>query len=225
MRKLCILLCLLLLVAGCGQKAAEGGQIAYLPTETGASGPAGSASAVPVATAAPLFTAVPTQAPAPAPTCTPAPTPTPAPTFTPAPTAVPLEFTLRQYVSAMTDREKIGQLVMFGFSGTNSVSGEFAKIMTEYAIGNVILYGNNISRGDKDGGFDRCARLTGDIRAHAATDIPLLISLDVEGGSVTRFRWRNKIASPYAYTCQSSISVIQIKIFHRNHIPYTMIRF
>ena len=188
MKKLCILLCLLFLLVGCGGKE-TGGPIAYIPAETSASGPTAGNTDAPQATAAPLFTPEPTEAP------TPVPTPPPTPTPTPEPTPVPVEVKLRQYVATMTDREKIGQLVMFGFSGTNAVSDEFARIMADYAIGNVILYGPNISRYDKDGGFDRCAKLTEDIRAHNATDIPLLISTDVEGGSVTRFRWRTKIQS------------------------------
>ena len=188
MKKLCILFCLLLLLVGCGGKE-TGGPIAYIPTETSASGPMASNTDAPQATAAPLFTPEPTDTP------TPVPTPTPAPTPTPEPTPVPVEVKLRQYVAAMTDREKIGQLVMFGFTGTKAVSGEFSAIMKDYAIGNVILYGANISRNDRDGGFDRCDKLTKDIRAHSVSHIPLLISIDVEGGGVTRFRWRNETRS------------------------------
>ena len=182
MKRLWILLCLLLLLMGCGGQAADG-TITYVPSET--AGRPGQVTAA--ATAAPLFTVAPTPAPTPEPTATPESTPTPEPT------PVPMEVRLRGYVAGMTDREKIGQLVMFGFSGTKSVSSEFGKIMADYAVGNVILYGQNISRDDRDGGFDRCAQLTQDIRAHSATNIPLLVSIDVEGGTVTRFRWRNKI--------------------------------
>ena len=190
MKRLKILLCLLLLLMGCGPKEAADGQIVYIPAQTAAA-----ATVSPGApTAGPLFTPAPTDTPSP----TPAPTPTPEPTPTPAPTPVPMEVKLRSYVAGMTDKEKIGQLVMFGFAGTNAVSSEFAKIMTEYAVGNVILYGANISRGDKDGGFDRCAKLTKDIRAHMAGPIPPLISIDVEGGKVTRFRWQNKLLSAHA---------------------------
>ena len=183
MKKLCILLGLLFLLVGCGGRGTDG-PIAYIPHETPQSG---MVTAAP--TAAPLFTPAPTRAPTPEPTSTPEPTPTPTPT------PVPAEVRLRQYVAAMTDREKIGQLVMFGFSGTNTVSSEFAKIMADYSVGNVILYGANISRDDKDGGFDRCAKLTADINAHNVTGLPLLISIDVEGGTVTRFRWRTKTLS------------------------------
>ena len=189
MKKLGSLICLLLLLMGCGGKAADG-KIAYVPVET--DDHPGLVTAAPAATAAPLFTAAPTPAP------TPEPTPTPTPTPTPEPTPVPQEVRLREYVAGMSDREKIGQLVMFGFSGTRTVSAEFAKIMADYALGNVILYGQNIARDDRDGGFDRCAQLTQDIRAHNAGSIPLLISIDVEGGNVTRFRWRNKTQSAEA---------------------------
>jgi len=187
MKKLCILCCLLLLLIACGAKEPTGGPIAYIPAETGAV-PA-QATEAPDPTAAPLFTPMPTEAP------TEVPTFTPAPTATPEPTPVPMEERLRRYAAGMTDKEKIGQLVMFGFSGTRTVSGEFAGIMADYAVGNVILYGPNIVRDDRDGGFDRCAQLTADIRAHNATAVPLLISTDVEGGSVTRFRWRTRIQS------------------------------
>ena len=181
MKKLCILFALLLLM-GCGARQGTDGPIAFIPGETSAVKTAAAA-----ATAAPLFT--------PGPSASPVPTATPAPTATPTPSPVPVEVKLRQYVEGMTDKEKIGQLVMFGFSGTKAVSSEFAKIMADYAVGNVILYGANIARDDRDGGFDRCAELTKDIRAHSAASVPLLVSIDVEGGHVTRFRWRTGIVS------------------------------
>ena len=194
MKRLFILCLLMLLLVGCGEGTPSGGQIAYIPAEPTAD-LTGHVTDAPAATAAPLFTAVPTIVPTAVPTATPVPTPTPEPTPEPTATPVPVEAKLQRYVAGMTDKEKIGQLVMFGFSGTKAVSSEFAKIMADYAIGNVILYGANISRDDGDGGFDRCAKLTADVRAHNATDIPLLISTDVEGGYVTRFRWRTKTQS------------------------------
>ena len=196
MKKLCILFALLLLM-GCGARQAKDGPIAYIPDETAAHG-AGP-------TAAPLFTAAPTVAPTPVPTLTPEPTPTPTPT------PVPVSMRLREYVAAMTDKEKIGQLVMFGFAGTDTVSSEFAKIMEDYAVGNVILYGANIARDDRDGGFDRCAKLTKDVRAHSATSIPLLISIDVEGGNVTRFRWRTKLQSAQALGRQDDAEAARLQ--------------
>ena len=194
MKRLTILCCLLLLLPGCAGRAEGDGQIAYIPAETAAV----RTSPLALVTAAPLFTPAPSAAPTPEPTAAPEPTATPAPTPEPTATPVPLEEQLRAYVAAMSDQEKIGQLVMFGFSGTRTVSSEFTKIMADYAVGNVILYGSNIARDDKDGGFERCAGLTADVRAHMAVDIPPLISIDVEGGSVTRFRWRTKTLSAQA---------------------------
>ena len=195
MKRFCILCCLLVLLVGCGGRETTDGPIAYIPTVTAAADPSGGATNAPAATAAPLFTPAPTAAPTAALTATPAPTDTPVPTPAPTATPEPLEAKLRKYVAGMTDREKIGQLVVFGFNGTKAVSAEFAGIMADYAVGNVMLYGDNIARGDREGGFDRCARLTADIRAHAAGKVPPLIGIDVEGGNVTRFRWRTKTQS------------------------------
>ncbi|MBQ6235207.1 MAG: beta-N-acetylhexosaminidase [Clostridia bacterium] len=116
------------------------------------------------------------------------PTPTPRPTRSP-------EERLYAYIAGMTDAEKIGQLCMFGFSGTKEISADFRKIVQEYRIGNVILYGQNVSRTNGDGGFSQCRALTDSVRDASLSDIPLLISIDVEGGRVTRFRWKQTLFS------------------------------
>lgn len=139
-------------------------------------------------------TAVPTAAA----TDTPAPTeaiteePTAAPTPTPEPTA---EDRLRAYIAAMPVEDKIGQLCMFGFSGTKTISSEFKTILQTYRIGNVILYGQNIARTNSDGGFTQCRALSDSVREASRSEIPLLISTDVEGGSVTRFKWKKTLLS------------------------------
>ncbi len=138
------------------------------------------ASPAPVKTAAP--TPVPTEPP------------TPEPTATPAPTLSPEE-RLYQYVDTLPVEEKIGQLCMFGFAGTETISTEFKKILKEYRIGSVILYGQNMVRSNPDGGFSQCLKLTDSVRAASDSEIPLLISTDVEGGSVTRFHWRKSLLS------------------------------
>ncbi|MDO4564504.1 MAG: glycoside hydrolase family 3 N-terminal domain-containing protein [Clostridia bacterium] len=141
-------------------------------------------SALPTETARVMPTAIASFSPVPTPEATPEPSYTPEPTVQPTPSD-----TLMAYIHNMTIEERIGQLCMFGFSGTNSVSSTFASIMEEYKIGGVILYGQNISRTDSDGGFSRCASLTADICDRNPSEIPLLISTDVEGGNVTRFKW------------------------------------
>ncbi len=129
-----------------------------------------------------------TATPSPAPTEPPSKEPTATPTSAPTPVKTPSD-PLEAYIESMTIEERIGQLCMFGFSGTSSVSSAFASIMTEYKIGNVILYGQNISRTNSDGGFGQCEELVNDIVSYTSSDIPLLISTDVEGGDVTRFKW------------------------------------
>ncbi len=131
----------------------------------------------------------------PDPTPTPSPTPTPTPTPTPEPTLSPEE-RLYAYIGNMRTEEKIGQLCMFGFSGTTEISAEFREIMNDYHIGNVILYGEkNTTRSGGDGGFRKCKRLTDSIREASGSEIPLLISTDVEGGNVTRFHWSKTLLS------------------------------
>ena len=144
------------------------------------------ASASPV----PVETAAPTQTPAETPKPTPEPTeiPTPTPTLSP-------EERLMQYVASLSVEERIGQLCMFGFSGTETISAEFRKILQTYCIGNVVLYGKNVVRTDADGGFAQCRKLTDSVRNASKSEIPLLISIDVEGGSVTRFRWERSLSS------------------------------
>ena len=103
------------------------------------------------------------------------------------------------YVQALTTEEKLGQLCMFGFSGTNGVSSSFAALMEQYHIGGVALYGEtNTMRTDSDGGFARAETLCADLTAHNASTIPLVIALDVEGGNVTRFRWSPSLKSARA---------------------------
>lgn len=143
-----------------------------------------------------LNTAAPSPAETPVPTLQPTPAPTPSPSPSPSPTPEPTqEERLLAFIASMTLEEKIGQLCMFGFSGTKTVSSEFAGLMKTYNIGNVILYGQNIARGNKDGGFSQCRNLTASIRAANSSGIPLLISTDVEGGTVTRFKWKKSLES------------------------------
>ncbi len=124
---------------------------------------------------------------------TPTPTATPAVTRTPRPSATPEPTTesewIQLYVSRMSLEDKLGQLVMFGFSGTSAPSAVFTDIFEKYHVGNNILYGANIESGNADGGFEQTQKLTARLTEANVSEIPLLISTDVEGGSVVRFRW------------------------------------
>lgn len=141
-------------------------------------------------------TSAPTETPRPTATEAPTETPVPteAPTETPAPTLSPEERLMR-YVEEMSDEDKIGQLCMFGFTGTSEIDDPYAEILKTYRIGNVILFGQNMSRENADGGFSQCRALTEAAQKASGSKIPLLVSTDVEGGSVTRFRWKKSLNS------------------------------
>jgi beta-N-acetylhexosaminidase len=77
----------------------------------------------------------------------------------------------------MTLKEKVGQLFMLGFVGT-SVSKEWARVMSEYQPGGIILFSRNLES------RDQIVHLTNDLQKRATE--PLLIAIDQEGGRVSR---------------------------------------
>ena len=115
---------------------------------------------------------------------------TPEPVVTPEPEPVTQEEWAARFLATMSTEEKLGQLVMFGFTGTSDVTQAFRDLWTPYSVGNAVLYGSNIKNDNSDGGFGLCAELTKQIDERISTSIPPLIAIDVEGGSVVRFRWR-----------------------------------
>lgn len=129
------------------------------------------------------------------PVATPTATPTAAPSDTPEPTATPAiepataEEWADSYLATMSLQEKLGQMMMFGFTGTSDVSSTFREIWSSYSVGNAVLFGTNIKSTNSDGGFGLCADLTEMIAKRTGGEIPPLVSIDVEGGSVVRFRW------------------------------------
>lgn len=115
---------------------------------------------------------------------------TPEPAATPEPVPVTNEEWAARYLATMSTPEKLGQMVMFGFTGTSDVTSTFREIWEPYLVGNAVLYGSNIKSDNNDGGFALCAELTKQIDERVATTVPPLIAIDVEGGSVVRFRWK-----------------------------------
>ncbi len=78
----------------------------------------------------------------------------------------------------MNLREKIGQLFMIGFEGTE-VTGQLTELIRDFRVGGVILFKRNItSKG-------QLKKLILDIRA-IANGRPMLIAADHEGGRVFR---------------------------------------
>ena len=84
----------------------------------------------------------------------------------------------------MDIREKIGQRLVFGFPGT-TIPAEFAALVREYKIGNVILFRYNIES------LPQLARLCADIQelVRGVTGRDAFITIDQEGGMVTRLPW------------------------------------
>lgn len=123
------------------------------------------------------------------------PTPSPEASMTPEPTPSPIpipataEEWVERYMTTMSTQEKLGQLVIFGFSGTTDVQNPFREIWSNFSVGNAILYGPNVKSGNNDGGFGQTKALTAQIAQRVNKEIPPLVAIDVEGGSVVRFRW------------------------------------
>ena len=80
--------------------------------------------------------------------------------------------------SEMTSREKIGQLFMVGFMGT-TVTPELASFIRDYKPGGVILFSRNLES------VEQIVELTNDLQ-RCSPQSPLLISIDQEGGRVSR---------------------------------------
>src|SRR5262245_9565264 len=78
----------------------------------------------------------------------------------------------------MTPREKVGQLFMVGFLGT-SVTPDLASFIKEYRPGGVILFSRNLES------VEQMVDLTNDLQA-CSPHSPLVISIDQEGGRVSR---------------------------------------
>ena len=126
------------------------------------------------------------------PTATPTPkiVNTPEPAATPEPEPATQAEWVERYLATMSTQEKLGQLVMFGFTGTSDVTQTFRDLWAPNCVGNAVLYGSNIKNDNSDGGFALCADLTEKIGERVGTTVPPLIAIDVEGGSVVRFRWK-----------------------------------
>jgi len=81
----------------------------------------------------------------------------------------------------MTLEQKIGQMIMVGFNSLQ-FDGHVKELLYDYHIGNIILFSRNVAN------KDQIAGLTEEIQKNAiqATGIPAFISIDQEGGMVTR---------------------------------------
>jgi len=88
-------------------------------------------------------------------------------------------------LAEMTDEEKVGQLFIFGFDGT-TLSPEKKEFLQKNKIGGVLLLSKNIS--DEI----QLKKLVDEIQA--TNNIPLFISIDQEGGAVSRIQWDERLS-------------------------------
>lgn len=84
-------------------------------------------------------------------------------------------------IQSMTLREKVGQLVLCGFEGKEP-SAEIKELIQKHNIGGVIYFDRNVRN------VEQVARLSEDLQALAsdAGTLPLIVSIDQEGGMVAR---------------------------------------
>ena len=83
-------------------------------------------------------------------------------------------------IDQMTLEEKVGQLLVIGVEGT-SFSGEMDNLIRNYHVGGVIIMGRNVAT------TTEMLQLINDIKkANEPNKSPLFISVDEEGGRVSR---------------------------------------
>ncbi|MEC1785562.1 beta-N-acetylhexosaminidase [Schinkia azotoformans] len=86
---------------------------------------------------------------------------------------------ISEIVSGMTLNEKIGQLILAGITGT-TMDTNTRNLITQYNVGGFIFYKNNLVNPWQ------AVQLVNQIKAVNATNLPLLLSVDEEGGRITR---------------------------------------
>lgn len=88
---------------------------------------------------------------------------------------------MRYDITKLTTEEKIGQLMMFGIDGT-TITDHAIELIKKYKVGNIILFARNAQSPKQlyelNQSLQKCAQ--------AELQIPLFISIDQEGGMVTR---------------------------------------
>lgn len=94
-----------------------------------------------------------------------------------APAAVNVDKVMAQ----MSLEEKVGQLLMVGFGGTE-VNGQIAHWVRDRRVGGVALFSRNIVD------LPQTAKFTRDLLALSDHGIPIFLALDQEGGNVVRVK-------------------------------------
>ncbi len=96
----------------------------------------------------------------------------------------PEPFTVKYQIASMTLREKIGQMFLVSFAGTE-LTEEMVLWMRELKIGGVVLLGDNVV--SKEQTKKLINALQKEVGSHVAA--PLFIAVDQEGGEISRFKF------------------------------------
>lgn len=86
---------------------------------------------------------------------------------------------ISEVVSGMSLDEKIGQMIHAGISGT-TVDATTKSLITQYKVGGIIFYKKNLINPGQ------AVQLVNQIKSLNAPNLPLLLSVDQEGGRITR---------------------------------------
>ncbi|WP_249594389.1 beta-N-acetylhexosaminidase [Peribacillus frigoritolerans] len=93
---------------------------------------------------------------------------------------------IEKLLNEMTLEEKIGQLMMVGFKGTEK-SDEITELIEQKHIGGVIYFDRNMKSPKQVARLSNSLQLTANQSAHS---LPLMVAIDQEGGDIIRMKER-----------------------------------
>ncbi len=92
--------------------------------------------------------------------------------------------TIQKILSKMTLSEKVGQLFQVGFIGTG-ITAEIKELIEDYHVGGIIYFHRNFESPDQ---IKVLSSALQDLAISSRNGLPLIISIDQEGGVVTRLK-------------------------------------
>jgi beta-N-acetylhexosaminidase len=95
-----------------------------------------------------------------------------------------LEQKIDHLIATMSLREKIGQLIVVGFPSTQP-DENIKRMIREYKVGGVILYDRNMETPEQVASLTNALQ---DLAMENTHKIPLIVSIDQEGGQIVRMR-------------------------------------
>ena len=88
---------------------------------------------------------------------------------------------VEEILNKMTLTEKIGQMVMIGFNGTD-VNEDILYMLRQFHMGGIILFDRNMES------IEQVKKLTHDLQTKSDEKLPLFIAVDEEGGNIVRMK-------------------------------------